>query len=411
MKRIPCTSLILICLSACSSPDEIRTHSFRVFEENGVTIAESTGGPKYEGDLFTYEKVLTLQQDTTQIESSLYGPEYFVMDENGYFYVADVQNYRIAVFDSEGKYSHQFGREGRGPGEFRYPRILLISGDIIAVENMNERRTSVFNVDGTLERDLTAPLDLGYPTVYPGPDRSIISMFLRDEIIPEAPQYRWYNVKVVSANGNTLGEFSTPRTETGFCFSLGETGGTGRQARLFGGRPQTIYSPGRGILTTTGQTPEFHFYGIDGKQRLIIRADVEKTPVTDEERSAILESFRRRLQSARARGGRGQIMVERQFEIMKIPDFKDYWADIYCDEYGYIWAGEPIMNWMRPEEGRWFYVFSPEGEYLGTTLWKNYTWARPSGGYFMAIIRDPETYETFPTVFRMRPAVRGLKYP
>ncbi|MFC1530043.1 6-bladed beta-propeller, partial [Gemmatimonadota bacterium] len=313
MRRLPCVSALIILLTACSSPDEIRTHSFSVFEENGVTIAESTGGPKYEGELFTYEEVLTLQQDTTRIESLLFRPEYFIMDEEGYFYIADVSNYRIAVFDREGRYSHQIGREGRGPGEFRYPRILTITGGTIAIQDMFLRRTSVFTLNGALERDLTASVEAGpSPVVYPGPDLAVISINSVQDRRRDAPLYQWHQVVTTSANGDTLGVFSTQHTETGFSFSHGEEGGVGIQSRLYGGRLQAFYSPGRGILTTTGQESEFQFYGVDGRQRLIIRADVERTPVTDEEGSAILETFRGRLRSAR--NERSRTFVQRQLE-------------------------------------------------------------------------------------------------
>jgi hypothetical protein len=261
-----------------------------------------------------------------------------------------------------------------------------------------------------LERDLTAPAETGFsPVVYPGPDHSVISIFTLQDRRPDAPLFLWHHVSTRSANGDTLGAFSTSRTRTGFSFTYGEAGGGGIQSRLWGGRPQTLYSPGRGILTSTGQASEFQIFGIDGKREGIIRADIVRTPVTSEEGSAILETFRRRLRTAR--NERGRNFVQRQLDIMEIPEAKDYWSNVHIDEYGYIWAGEPIIMYLLPEEGRLFRVFSPEGEYLGTTLWEEHLWGRASRGHFLTIVRDPDSGESVPTVYRIRPAVRGLKYP
>jgi len=409
MRRIPCVFTLVILLTTCSSPDEIRTHSFRIFEEDGVTIAESTGGPKYEGDLFTYEKVLTLQQDTTNTESLLFRPGDFCMDEDGFFYVTDRGNYRIAVFDREGMYSHQIGREGRGPGEFMYLEILFINDGKIAVHDMSQRRTSVFTLDGTLERVITASAEGGVGiTIFPGPDLSVISIILMQYRPRNGPYGLWNRVVSISANNDTLGTFSTPRIEMGFTFSVDENSFS-EMSRLYGGRSQTLYSPGRGILTTTGQESVFQYYGVDGKQMFIIRADVTRTPVTNEEGSAIRDAIRGRMESAR--NERMRTTYQRQLEVMEIPAFKDYWSDVDLDEYGYIWAQEPTVVYHRPENGQLSRVFSPDGEYLGTTLCDGLIGGRPSRGHYLTIIRDPESGERVPTVYRIHPAVRGLKYP
>jgi len=51
---------ILVFLSACSPRDESLVHSFRIYERDRVTITVTSGGPKYEGELFEYEEVLRM---------------------------------------------------------------------------------------------------------------------------------------------------------------------------------------------------------------------------------------------------------------------------------------------------------------------------------------------------------------
>ncbi len=78
-------------------------HSFQTYMEGFVQIAETTGGPMFTEDLFTYELVLTLQQDEELEESLLVGPTEFYMDENGLFFVNDARDTRIVVFDDAGR--------------------------------------------------------------------------------------------------------------------------------------------------------------------------------------------------------------------------------------------------------------------------------------------------------------------
>lgn len=88
--------LLLVCISACSNSDERNTtHSFRIYDEEGVTIAETTGGPKYQDPLFTFEEVLVLQEDPENEDSMLYRVGMFLRGDDGRYYVADWGAHRI----------------------------------------------------------------------------------------------------------------------------------------------------------------------------------------------------------------------------------------------------------------------------------------------------------------------------
>ena len=43
------------------------------------------------------------------------------MDDSGNIYIADSQNHRIQVFDAQGRFLRQWGREGTAPGQFKEP--------------------------------------------------------------------------------------------------------------------------------------------------------------------------------------------------------------------------------------------------------------------------------------------------
>jgi hypothetical protein len=55
--------LAFILFISCSSLDDSTPHAFRIYEERGVTITETTGGPKYVEELFQFEKIVELRFD------------------------------------------------------------------------------------------------------------------------------------------------------------------------------------------------------------------------------------------------------------------------------------------------------------------------------------------------------------
>lgn len=159
MKRLNhVIQFIAICtlLPACSSRTDETRHSFRIFVENGVTIAETTGGPKYQGELFEYEPILTLKGNPEIEESILFRSGQFTVDRDGYFFILDSGDKRIAVFDKEGSYVRSFGREGDGPGEFRSMRLQYLHEGIISIYDSRGRRTTRFQTNGEL-KDVVSP--------------------------------------------------------------------------------------------------------------------------------------------------------------------------------------------------------------------------------------------------------------
>jgi hypothetical protein len=61
-------------------------------------------------------------------------------------------------------------------------------------------------------------------------------------------------------------------------------------------------------------------------------------------------------------------------------------------------------------------VAAPDGEYLGDTtlppmVLTDFAGIQIIGGRLLALVEDPETAERVPTVYRIRPAIDGLRYP
>ncbi len=102
---------LLLALASCTSESTMETqHTFTVSDENGVKLARTEGGPKYEGELFEYSEVVRLQQD--------------------------------------GSYRRSIGGPGDGPGEFQSPRYLTNYDNVLSIYDGRLRRTSHYHPDG-----------------------------------------------------------------------------------------------------------------------------------------------------------------------------------------------------------------------------------------------------------------------
>jgi len=79
------------------------------------------------------------------------GPTGVAVDSDGNLYVSDTMNYRVEIFDADGKYISQFGRHCDGPGCFAHPKGIAVDGDghIWVADGMLDL-LQVFNKDGDL---------------------------------------------------------------------------------------------------------------------------------------------------------------------------------------------------------------------------------------------------------------------
>lgn len=398
---------ILLILSACSTYETDTSHAFLIYEENGITVAETTGGPKYEGELFTYEKILTLDQNEEIEESLLYRPIRFIMDEGGKYYVQDSGNYRIAVFDLDGEFSHSIGRQGQGPGEFQSISLLSARDGYVTIFDNRLQRTSVFDYNGRFIKHITfskARVE-GSAKVYEGPGNTKILLKrvyhfdYRPKIITS-----WRAI-VFSVEEDTLCIIETEKVHEATLSSKTEASSVG----YYKGNPYAVYDPARGFLMTSGIEPVMEWFNLRGELVQRIRLNTSPEPVTAEERTMVLNRLDEVIEET-SNPLLKTIMTEKR-DIADIPDFKGYWCWLAVDESGFIWAQKPYPSTVDeyPESSEYL-IFSPDGEYLGITI-RPATGGTISRGHILSIQRNAQTGSQDLIVYRIHPTVPGLKYP
>ncbi len=402
-------------LPGCSPGSEgSDLHRFRRAREEGVQTVINTGAPKYEGELFQFEHLLTLREDEAE-DVIFLRPSQFLMDEEGSFYVGDSGRGRIPgrimVFNSDGSYSHDIGGPGEGPGEFRSGTIQSIEGGILSIYDGAQLRTTRFQVNGDLVDVTTMPAGRRIrANRYIHLDDG--SMLLLNSVSTRRESFTEYvTALVIGVEGDTLWSFATEPCEMGKMAEMELGGATVRNpiGYAFGPRPSIDFKSSRGILVSDGLEAALTVIGTDGEIARQIRLELIPVPVTAEDR-AIVYADGDRIMASLPESSRDFIRVQQ--ENMPFPDYKAPWRSPQFDDAGYIWMIVSENSEQRREGGGGSLnrVLSPEGEYLGLTRLPKGT-AEASRGRLLVIYEDEETEEYSLKIYNITPAVPRLIYP
>ncbi len=83
-------------------------------------------------------------------KGGMQGPEGLAFDRDGNVVVADTQNHRVHIFDSEGDLIRSLGENGTGDGQFQCPKGVAVDpANRIWVSDTGNNRLQVFSSDGT----------------------------------------------------------------------------------------------------------------------------------------------------------------------------------------------------------------------------------------------------------------------
>jgi hypothetical protein len=76
-------------------------------------------------------------------------------DDKDNVYLLDGNNYRILVFDANGKFVRKISKQGGGPGELMGPASMTVTSDgSIVVNDIGRRAFSIFKFDGTFVKNV-----------------------------------------------------------------------------------------------------------------------------------------------------------------------------------------------------------------------------------------------------------------
>jgi len=391
---------LIACTTFVPAASTAQVHTFTIIQEDGVTISESRGGPKYSEDLFKYELVLTLHENDSRPESLLGNPNILdIVEYEGHFFVPDISPVRIACFDSSGEYSHDIGRAGQGPGEFLYPSLQSVRNGIVTVYDIRLYRISLFTVDGTFLTSHPVQAGGGYREMHLTPEGNRILIDTERHVGINAYSTEAARFTVFNSTGGTLASHSTSPVTTSFI--------TRNEIYIvfFSGFPQVKYQPEHGVYMTTGEEPRIQVYSSSGELKRIIRLNLPPEPVIARERRVLRQRIS---QSTESR------LVKYQDRLPNL-DFrspKAFWLTVEVQENGYLWVSYPgarYRSFMGVLPTYRYRIINPEGEYLGDTVVP--LRGALSNGFLIASLEDEDTGQREIRVYRIRSAVEGLVYP
>lgn len=394
-----------ITIGACSQTEK-GEYSFEVSERNGVVTAVTKNGPKYAEELFEYQQILTLREDPNNPESLIDRPRWFVMSEDGTFFLPHYHDNRIQVFSPEGDYLRSFGRTGDGPGEFRLPFFLSLIDGTITLFDFQQQRATVFRADGTLQEVVRHPDPEGtFEGLHVGPDGILVGLKKPRKFDGNVVQMR-ASVLVSSAGGDSLHGSSTEWVDWGTRRSVSGPVMV-LQPYAYAPDPLALYdSTSKSYLLSSGNDPVIRWYDLDGTLSRVFDLSLPKEQI---DRKQVIEEVVTVLEGIQT----PEISPDQarsRLRSYEFPRHKAFWRSVIHDS-GYLWLEKPILYSVLIDQYFLpiYRVISPEGEYLGDTEWPAQR-ATVMYGRLLALVSDQETGSIIPTVYEIIPSVEGLKY-
>lgn len=273
---------------------------------------------------------------------------------DGTIYVSDAQPTVVRMFDTDGNFVRNVGRQGEGPGEYAGAAGLAVTSDGRLVMRSGTR-VSLFRGNGQ-------HLD-GFPVVL-GIGRVVVD---RDDDI-YVPRYEGAVEVKYSIEGEELERITTPPPEPGSTtvFRLRSVGLAGPTPAV---ETLSVRSP-MGYLVT-GRTDLYDIELRKPEGTVHLRRELEPVAVVPEEQAeweALRQDF---LEQMRARGINAP--------LDPVAEQKPFFREIHAGQDGRVWilrhvaaekrtdielaSDQPVLTWREPPT---YDVFQPDGTFLGS---------------------------------------------
>ena len=282
--------------------------------------------------------------------------------------VLDGQAAQILLFDGDGGYRSTLGFKGDGPAGFQSPiRIGLLPGDTLAVYDSGPRRITRFAPSGELGRITTlreTTARIVAASFLPGGGMVGQSRWL-DPAGGTLPGPEWTLVRdtAVLTAFSTMGtvqdtvdlvagrETLTSIVRTASSISVF------RRSPVFGRTNVFAVAP-NGIWSSSNDRFELRLYDVSsGRLIRIVRAPELERPATDELAEAIYDRA-----YAEAGTPEDRRRTDAWFALSPRPDRQPAFDLLVVDDHTRLWVHE----WSALAHGNRWWVFSPDGELLGS---------------------------------------------
>jgi len=340
-------------LTACAGDRPSSSVSKR--DSAGITIIESTS-PRWsseEGWLIDATPVLDLATSGVGPPHEFYRVRDAIRLPDGSIAVADHGSCEVRLFSITGEFLRAVGRRGEGPGEFeRLTSIHRIRGDSLVALDYWLRRITVLGPDLSVGRTFSLIGDgLRVSELTTLDDTTLVATFYSlADFEGVNGLYRGMNpVITISLNGAVLDTVTSIAGDESF------EGPTFSAPALFGKHSHITAHQGLIYLGSADQM-QFEVVSPAGLLKRIVRIPDVDLSVSgqeiQEERDALA-------------GPSPTQYIKEIFAAVPEPETRPAYSDLLIDTEGFVWVAQHLGEAERDEPRDWW-VFTPEGEWLGS---------------------------------------------
>lgn len=347
----------------------------------GIEIVESASPVWPEGEGWTIgdRPLFVIRGSDGGDENRLLDPTSIDVDSRGRIIVGDGNQAgwnAVLVYDADGRFLFQAGREGEGPGEFgQLWWASVYRGDSIAAFDMVGEDVTIFEPDGQLGRTVRLPqlpverpaqgtfgFTAGIDAAYG--DGSFLAYPFGTLNIEDGAGQAWYEHELVRLSPDGASVDSLGR------FRIMARHWTGTEQKDVVFAPSTVRAVGDSLLYY-GEADRFELgvYDPEGRLLRLIRRAWDPTPVTDVEVGYAREWYLDLLATSPEIDDELLERLAREFDGGRFAETLPAFSAALVDDAGYLWVEE--FRWLSPQDphpanppSRWS-VFDPTGRWLG----------------------------------------------
>ena len=349
-----------------------------VRDSAGVTILESTGATGFPAPMTVGEATFSVGLVEGEPEYLLHRVVGAMQLPNGEILVANGGSHELRFYDASGRFLRSEGREGEGPGEYRYMRALGRCREAGFVVFDLNWQMNAYDLQGRfIERSvLTAPDGISPYNVACDPQSRIV-MLGWGQAMAQGPVIGFYQARDRLVLASTDGRIAT---------DFGEWLVSERIGRATGSRPHpagraTVFAlHDRRVYVGSGERFEIGLYDLDGTLQSIVRRPAVSLATTSSVKSAHLE-----LAVARAEPDR-RPAVRDQVSSWEWPESLPAYTALIVDQEGVAWLRNFNIDSDAPEV--WSLLDVHRGYAGDVTLAPGQTLLEPGADYLLVLQRD-----------------------
>ncbi|MBD3617157.1 MAG: 6-bladed beta-propeller [Gracilimonas sp.] len=281
----------------------------------------------------------------------------------GRMFVGDQQGPIVRMYDKDGKFIKNIGREGRGPGEYTFISGMKAFQDgRLAIWNVGLTNISVYSAVGTYLETHTVNSTLNAPDLFEVGKTGEFYVKTRINRNPDEPNWQFGWLKV-SPEGEIIDTLEVPRDEVDRPLTFVLFTAQGSNHAFITEPRSTMSSENYIVYAEDNNKYEIEFLNKERPDKAISQ-EFEPVPLHPEEKKQ-WEAWTK-------------VFAQRGAESV-VPDYKPAFRQIFTDREGRIWVwryavaeltdmrinstNNPESNWWEPPT---FDVFMPNGSYYAT---------------------------------------------